>query len=343
VIKRKTVFVVGAGASFELKFPLGEELVLQIGKALKFSPSTFGETTSTGDKDLWQTIKRHASQGQSSLGEYLQAALKVSAASHLGISIDNIVHQLGNQPLVAVCAKFGIARRILDAEASCALRETDEQPSFQWAEARGTWLGGFAQLLVQDLQRTSLEGIFQNVSIISFNYDRNVRRFLPLVLQSQFGIEESEARELSKGMRIFHPYGSIGPLPWEGLPAAVAYGKCRLETMLTAAGNLRTFTEQIEDESHLADMRAALSEAERIVFLGFSYLPQNMELLTRGMVGSADQIMGTCYNLSAPDQTLVAHKLGHFFPVGARSYREARLSDMVCAQFIRENFRTLAS
>jgi hypothetical protein len=198
-------------------------------------------------------------------------------------------------------------------------------------------------MLVQDKQRGNLDDIFENVSVISFNYDRNIRRFLPLVLQSQFALPEDQTRELSAKLPIYHPYGSLGPLPWEVGNAKVPYGKVTIDTLAVAAGNLRTFTEQIEDETQLAGMYAALSSAEQIVFLGFSYLPQNMELLTRGVAAGAREILGTSLGLSEQDQELVTRQLDVLLVEHFRPHKSARLSSMECANFIRENFRTLTS
>ena len=106
-------------------------------------------------------------------------------------------------------------------------------------------------------------------------------------METQFALPKAHAEELSRRLPIYHPYGSLGPLPWENAGPSVEYGKLTTDALLSAAGNLRTFTEQVHDDSELEAMYAALSDAEQIVFLGFSYLPQNMELLRRGAKGTA--------------------------------------------------------
>ena len=93
----------------------------------------------------------------------------------------------------------------------------------------------------------------------------------------------------------------------------------------------------------MAEMRAKLSKAKCIVFLGFWYLSQNMELLTVDAAGHASQILGTSYGLSEPDNEFVTNQLSEFFHENYRAHKNARLSSVKCAQFIRENFRTLTS
>ena len=178
--------------------------------------------------------------------------------------------------------------------------------------------------------------------MISFNYDRTIRRFLPFALDSQFAIGNKDATELSRQLQIFHPYGSLGPLELEGKSGTIPFGAKHAD-LRSVARNIRTFTEQIEDKDHLAEMRAKLSKANRIVFLGFGYLSQNMELLTVDTIGHASQVLGTSYGLSEPDNELVTNQLSEFFHENYRSHKSARLSSVKCAQFIRENFRTLTS
>ena len=62
MIRSNTVFVVGAGASFELRFPLGDTLLAEIGKALDISPGQYDGRVS-GDQRIWDEIRRKAREG----------------------------------------------------------------------------------------------------------------------------------------------------------------------------------------------------------------------------------------------------------------------------------------
>jgi hypothetical protein len=244
---------------------------------------------------------------------------------------------------VTFCAKLGIAHQLLVAEGSCHLRIHENNRTMTWPNVRGTWLGGLAQLIVQDKERRSIDDIFDNLSIISFNYDRTIQRFLPFALASQFAIPDQQAKEICQRLPVYHPYGSLGLLPWESSTGSVEFGDIDRVSLSTVASNIRTFTEQIEDENHLAPMREAIGSADRIVFLGFGYLAQNMQLLTHGVTGTAKQILGTSVGLSEPDQELVTNLLTVFFPEHTRPHKAPRLSPLKCAEFLQENFRTLTS
>jgi len=341
VIRNKTVFVVGAGASFELGFPLGSDLLKDIAGLLDLK-SNYSELTH-GDYSIWKALAQFARVHHINIRDLQRAAWRVRDAAHLGLSIDNVIHQQNDDDRFALCSKLGIAKRILVAESKSHLRVPDNSKAILWPEVRKTWLGGFAQLLVQDKPRAKLDDIFDNVSVVCFNYDRTIRRFLPLALASQYAIGSADAEALALKLPIYHPYGSLGRLPWEGREA-VEFGNVDGADLLRVASNIRTFTESELDPAALAGMSNAILGADRIVFLGFGYLAQNMRLLTDSFdEGHAKQVLGTSVGLSKPDVELVEGLLGKFFPVSRRSYRSATLSDAECAKFIQENFRTLTS
>lgn len=341
MIRSNTVFVIGAGASKELGFPLGEELLTEIAAALDFGPDPFGNLE-RGDRLIWESINEHIEGDALRLNAFHQAARQVREAAHLGRSIDNVIHQQNHDEAFVLCAKLGIARRILDAEDRSCLKLHGNNRTVTWPEVRGTWLHGFAQLVVQDVERTRIDDIFANVSVISFNYDRTIRRFLPLALQSQFALPPAEAETLAAQLPILHPYGSLGALGYDGADRVVPYGAPR-PGLLAVASNLRTFTEQVTDEGELVVMRRLLENADRIVFLGFGYLSQNMSLLLDHVSGSARQVLGTSYGMSFPDREEVVRQLGSLIEDYRRGHTDPRLSDLKCAEFIQENFRSITA
>jgi hypothetical protein len=106
---------------------------------------------------------------------------------------------------------------------------------------------------------------------------------------------------------------------------------------------LRTFTEQIEDGEELTAMRQSLSEADRVVFLGFGYHRQNMALLSERVEGSASHVYGTAMGLSEADKSVVTAQLGPFFRPSLRNLKDPVLPSLGCVQFINEYFRALTA
>lgn len=341
MIRKKTVFVVGAGASYELGFPLGEDLLNNIASSVDFKIA-YNDVTG-GSQEFWSIIRRccHASGGK--INEYLEAALRLRDASHLALSIDNVVHQQYTDHILVKIAKMAITYQLLLAEDKTALRIHENSYTKTWPKTRGTWLGRFSQLVTQDISKENADIIFDNVSVISFNYDRSIRRFLPFAIQSQFALPDGVAHQIAKKLKIFHPYGSLGAFSWEDTQKSVAYGQTRHEDISEISSNIRTFTEQMADNEALEGMRSAISDAEQVIFLGFGFLNQNMEIITNQINGSARSIMGTAYKISEPDIEIIGNSLNIIFKDYFRSHKSAYLRPIKCEEFLRENFRSITS
>jgi hypothetical protein len=136
--------------------------------------------------------------------------------------------------------------------------------------------------LMQDriVASENLDNIFDNLCIINFNYDRCVEQFLFYALQHLYQIDQTRAAQLMQRLTIFHPYGQVGFMHWE--PAArrkVNFGVVDYGELVELSGEIRTFNEQLEDKDELAAIRGQVANAHRIVFLGFHFHHQNMELL----------------------------------------------------------------
>ena len=120
--------------------------------------------------------------------------------------------------------------------------------------------------------REKNRSVFENVTIICFNYDRCIEQFLTYWLISVYGISYGDAQELVAGLKILRPYGAVAPLPIGG-GAGVDFGaNLRFLDLRPLIQNIKTFTEQIGDENVMSEIRSAVAGAETIVFLGFAYL-----------------------------------------------------------------------
>ena len=80
MFKTRTLFVVGAGASAEVNFPVGNQLAQTIGKKLNILYDDFGSRIIAGDSDLFLQVT-HACQLE--IREYQQAAWRIRDGIHL--------------------------------------------------------------------------------------------------------------------------------------------------------------------------------------------------------------------------------------------------------------------
>jgi hypothetical protein len=147
--------------------------------------------------------------------------------------------------------------------------------------------------------------------VVNFNYDRCLEQFLWLALQQLYVIGEDRAATLIGKLKIFHPYGVVGELPWQG-GLRIRFGKKVQSGMLIAAANkIRTFNEQVEDHAMLKELGSDVSSAERIMFLGSHYHPQNMELLKASSPARGGQVIiyGTAVDRSDSDIAIISGQI----------------------------------
>ena len=71
-------------------------------------------------------------------------------------------------------------------------------------------------------------------------------------------------------------------MPWQDADKGIPFGGIQHKPaarIVQAAANIRTFTEQFSDEPLRREIQSAFAEAALVVFLGFGFHKQNMELL----------------------------------------------------------------
>jgi hypothetical protein len=303
MFESKTLFIVGAGASAEIDLPVGSTLLEMIAKKLKISFQN-GFQLSSGDHRIVDAINRYARERNENQNLYYQKGRMIEDAVPVAPSIDNFLDAHKKDFHLQFCGKLGIVSSILDAERKSRLF-VDEHRGGRDDLGRlgGTWYTSFMKMLDERVDRDEIETIFDNVSVITFNYDRCIQKFLHVALQKYYLISDARAAELISRLEIIHPYGSVGPLPFEGSGnSAVAYGADVHESsLIEAAGRIRTFTEQIEDEDLLGSIHASVNRAETIVFMGFAFHPQNMQLLDVGMGNEAKRVFATSFLCSQGD------------------------------------------
>ena len=136
----------------------------------------------------------------------------------------------------------------------------------------------FFELLAAGVTRENIGTIFENVTIITFNYDRCIEHFLTHALANYFSIYIEDAKAEAKKLEIFHVYGQVGPYFGED-GNRVDFGSDIHIQPEWAKQNIKTFTEGFKETAELSAVKSAFSEAASVVFLGSHFHPQNLEVL----------------------------------------------------------------
>ena len=118
MFKRRTLFIIGAGASQEVGFPVGSELAQIIGQKLTPREDGFGGVSNFEDGQIFYELRRHYSN---KITDFVQAAWRISGGIRLASSIDDFLNIHDKQPEITLLGKAAIVRAVLEAERKSAL------------------------------------------------------------------------------------------------------------------------------------------------------------------------------------------------------------------------------
>jgi hypothetical protein len=320
MLAEPTVFVVGAGAGSRIGMPLGWQLSDRIAQKLDITTNDYSSDPSalTGDAEIAQILRRLAAEQEESSTSWFPAARAVSKGIHYTKSVDAFLNTHRDDERVKRCAKLAIVQSILAHEKSCALVVQNEVDR-EWLSATRvfeSWLVDFLDVLQAGvIASENPYDVFKNLTIINFNYDRCIEQFLFFALRDLFCIDSSEAAELMRTLRIYHPYGVVGSLEWQPGNPSIRFG-ASYSDLLGLSDKIITFHEQIEDaSSELLIMREAITQARRIVFLGFHFHDPNVRLLEPVETEDKDPIdvYATFKSRSQADAEVVGNRLRKAF------------------------------
>jgi hypothetical protein len=150
VLKGKTTFVVGAGASKEFGLPIGAELALKISDKLNVLFDDWGREMVKGDRDLFYNVTRGAAQDGQNLNAWQQAAWLIRDGIILAHSIDDFLDAHQHDKRVVEYGKAAIAKCILEAESESTLffdrsaRSVipGRPPTIDMRQCASSWLAG---------------------------------------------------------------------------------------------------------------------------------------------------------------------------------------------------------
>jgi len=344
----KTVFVVGAGASYEMGLPVGEKLKEQISDMLTFRQIEGHYSARVQDNVIYeaQRIADSWRIPEVTMQKTIQASAHMAHALPLTLSIDNYLHNHNGDKAVEVCGKLAIVRAILAAESNSSLYKPSDRIMIDFNDCSKAWLVPFMQLLSEDCNLDRLRERLSNVVFIVFNYDRCIEQFMLHAIMAIYKVEPRVAAEIVSWIEIYHPYGTVGELPWhtelDELDVTIDFGGTPDGAkLLELIKGIKTFTEGTDDSSSdIIAIRRSIVEADRIVFLGFAYHRLNMQLLTGDEPARqlTRRVFGTAYGMSNSDTQLVNEALGNRLNAPSIAIK----NDLTCFKLFHEFSRTLS-
>ncbi len=278
MIQEETVFILGAGASCHLGYPLGSDLWKKIVEYLSpikdFGRISKEESVKEKERKKNRDLLIEAGFSENDINEFCN-----NLGNYGPITLDEFLESEDNSLKYRNLAKLAIAQVLIPYEDENILIKKQD------------WY----QKLFDKMKVTVDKFHENNVAFISFNYDRSLEQYLFHKLQlSQVG-KTSECEMAIKKLKFIHVYGKLEDLPWqshEGRPYKKIYNK---DELLKASKGIMTAHEQPQN---LEIFENVFRSAKRILFLGFGFDRFNLEKLNLlSWVDGTKSITGTAFEL----------------------------------------------
>lgn len=281
MISKPTVFILGAGGSMMYGFPSGRELKdLVIRLYRKEGPALNKHREAMG------------------LDEYLVKKFCVDLSQSGVSSVDAF---LEHRKEYLDIGKTAIAEALIPFEDEAKLfpKESD-------------WYG-----YLLDNLNTPLDRFIENqLTILTFNYDRSLEWYMFKALRARFGLNEDRALELVGMIPVIHLYGTLGGLPWENNGRPYHSFNDRPEIYL-ARDKIKIIHEDVGKDKEFEKALVALSTAKRIVILGFGYNGVNIGRLRPARWAFCDHpIRGSAYGMTEQEKAYAKKVIGHAMSFG---------------------------
>jgi hypothetical protein len=259
MIKERTVFVLGAGASMPYKFPSGPELLRRARDR-----SSEGIHKATNGRFEMRLVREFREAMKNSQSDSIDSMLEYR----------NDLQEIGS---------YFIAAEILHAEFSSLSQRPDS----------GDWISYlFRQIDAGDFQA------FCDcpVTFVTYNYDRLVEQRFNCGLVSKFQPTSEQLARYWTDRPVIHLHGSVGDLSKDA-PGFVPFGaairvsgeveECIPRYLDAAAKGIRIVHQAEPNSAAFQSARMALREASHVYFLGFSFGRANVDRLGLEAMGEA--------------------------------------------------------
>jgi hypothetical protein len=302
---------VGAGASKEFGLPLGTELAASIADRLKITSE--GGSIKAAWPDLWDSL---AQQHHGERNEYFKAFSLIRHGVQLSNSIDDFLDVHADNQFAKRVGKMAIVKSVLLAEKSSKLffSQSNIYNKMSVDTFADTWIVKFFRVLGRGVSIQNKSKLFNNVSFIIFNYDRCIEHFLLNATRQLYSLGEAEALSLFPANFFIHPYGVAAPFSKPSNPGVPFGGSPdRHDDYYWLSDNIRTYTERMSNDNEVQIIHDALSNAKKIVFLGFAFHEQNMRLLKPKHQLKEKEVYATAKDMSDADGDVVLREITSFF------------------------------
>lgn len=344
-MNKATVFIIGAGASTEANLPTSVKLKNQIAELLDLLMDDWGAKLISGDNLILEALRQIIQLPENKdedFSHFIRAAHHIRDALPQAISIDNFIDTQRDNNKIALCGKLAIVRTILEAEKNSLLyfdnSRHDNKINFNNLEK--TWYIQFFKLLTENCDKNELAERLKTITLIIFNYDRCIEHFLYYGFQNYYKISGEQAFVLIKNIKIYHPYGDVGNLPWTKQKEIIDFGKNpSINDLITLSKKIKTFTEGVDpNSSDINKIKEQTGNASRLIFLGFAFHKLNMQLIAPENVENGIKCYATTFGISKSDRGVLNSQMHVLF----KERIKINMTELKCSAFFNEYWRSLS-
>lgn len=283
MIETPTTLILGAGASQPYGYPVGNTLKDKIISSLEeMVAEDNGWVNELGiDKDI---VRGFISNFDKSKRPSIDSFLKRQKPEFT---------EIGKLAIVDIISK------------SESVEKLYHPPGNRWQD-KDDWY----RYLVQNLYECEeVDQVYENIRIITYNYDRSLEKFLfePLMATFPLQIENTEeCAEIINKIPITHMYGRLDPLPWENEEKGKEYGASLSSTELLDISRNIHLIDEAKDLGTIRDANEHIKNSERIYFLGLDIYRNigNINLLNTALFKDK-QILVTAYGLEQGERAKI--------------------------------------
>lgn len=278
MIDVNTVLILGAGASVDFGYPLGEDLKVKVIRAL--SSSNFQEELKSGYE--------FRPGMEMFIPEFIQDLEKDKA-----LTIDRFLAKSTKE--YKTLGKVAIAKVIMDCEDDTRIFQNNS-----WYKVLYNIICGYPDL----------ENFGANkLSILTFNYDRSLEYFFFSQLLGDYGDRNRDTiLSLVRKIPIIHLHGRINMLSWEDSQEGCPYGRKGFMPDIFKIAEKMVLP---NDENEISNgAHRLIEEAGIIYFLGFGYDESNLRKLGISSISKCEKVFSTSYNLPLAQQEMINNIFG---------------------------------
>lgn len=303
-----TVFILGAGASEPYAFPTGPQLLRNLLSGLE-----------RGDRSQFNgtyLCLRHAGFEANEIDDF-RDALAGSGRMSVDAFLEHRIEFLE-------IGKAALAAELLPCEQHARLFGAAAAQNEHWY-----------QLLFNKLSADFDQWGKNDVTFLTFNYDRSLEYYLTTAIVHAYGKKFAEAHKIVEGFRVLHLYGDLGELT-EGSMARWRSNNGEPDAQeVTAAADRIHIMHSASGGDVFSRARHFIDRAKVICFLGFGFHPVNMQRLLQGIDRQSDpMVLTTGYGLLQAEQEAVSAMITKNLPrpiIGDPGHK--------ALHFLRQHFR----